>query len=207
MGTCMDRWKKACIGLAAFVTVGCGTIHPEVMSLGEISSETVLVVGRVELVPPLKSGEQVLKMGTIDPLDAAGKLRDRAVFHLAKDVKPVEETWEVINPKLGETFFFRIPKDKRFVVFGTVTTSYEAKVASRRHVRVERAEILLPRLVFDIKPADRAVYVGTFRFHRDEFNEVTKAEILDQYPEAAAEFKKKLGAGADLRKAIAKPLL
>jgi hypothetical protein len=146
-------------------------------------------------------------MGTIDPLDVAGKLRDRAVLHLAKEAEQAEETWEVINPRLDEIFFFRIPKDKRFVVFGTITTSYETKVVSRRQVRADRAEILLPRLVFDIKPADRAVYVGTFRFHRDEFNEVTKAEILDQYPEASAEFKKKLGNGNDLRKAIAKPLL
>jgi len=44
------------------------------------------------------------------------------------------------------------------------------------------------------------------RLHRDEFNEVTKAEILDQYARASAEFKKKFGERAVLRKAIAKPL-
>jgi hypothetical protein len=57
---------------------------------------------------------------------------------------------------------------------------------------------------FDIKPADKAIYVGTWRYHHDEFNEITKAEILDQYPAALAEFRKKFGADATLRKSLAK---
>jgi hypothetical protein len=66
--------------------------------------------------------------------------------------------------------------------------------------------ILLPRLEFDIKSTEKAVYVGTLRLHRDEFNEVTKAEILDHYAGASAEFKKKFGNRTVLRKAMAKPL-
>lgn len=201
------RWPGTALGIATVLTVGCGTLHPEVTSLGEVSSDRVVVVGRVELVPPLQSGEQVLRMGTFDPLDAAGKLRDRAVLHLAKDAKPMEETWEVINPRLDQTFFFRIPKEKRFVVFGTITTSYEARIASRRHVNVDTTEILLPRMVFDITPEDKAIYVGTIRLHRDEFNSITKVEILDHYPAASVEFKKRFGSGVELRKSITKPLL
>lgn len=205
--TYLSRWPSTALWITTVLTVGCGTIHPEVTSLGEISSETVAVVGRIELIPPLQSGEQVLRMGTFDPLDTAGKLRDRAVLHLANVAKPMEETWEVINPRLDQTFFFRIPKQKRFVVFGTVTTSYEARVASRRHVNVDRTDILLPRMVFDITPADKAIYIGTIRLHRDEFNSITKVDILDHYPAASAEFKKRFGSGAELRKSITKPLL
>lgn len=192
--------------LSVFPVAGCGTIHPEVANLGEVSSDTVVVVGRIELVPPMKSGEQVLRIGTFDPFGVADKLRDRAVFHLAKEPKAAEETWEVINPRLGETFYFRIPKDKRFVVLGTITTSYVTRTVSQRQVVNDVTEILLPRMEFEITPADKAIYVGTLRFHRDEFNEVTKAEILDHYAGAAAEFTKKFGNGAALRKAIAKPL-
>lgn len=192
--------------MAAVLVAGCGTLHPEITSLGELSSGTVVLVGRIELVPPLQSGEQVLKMGTFDPMDAAGKLRDRAVLHLASEAKPMEETYEVINPRLDQTFFFKIPRDKRFVVFGTITTSYETRVASRRHVNVDKTEILLPRMVFDITPADKAIYVGTLRMHRDEFNSITKVEILDHYPAVSVEFRKRFGAGAELRKSIVKPL-
>jgi len=200
------RLARGCLWLAASLMVGCGTLHPEVTSLNEISSGMVLVVGQVELVPPLQPGEQQLKLGTFDPLDMAGKLRDRAVLHLANEPKAAEETWEVINPRLGETFFFRIPQDKRFVVMGTITTKRVTTKVTRRHVVEDVSEILLPRLEFDIKSTEKAVYVGTLRLHRDEFNEVTKAEILDHYAGASAEFKKKFGNRAVLRKAMAKPL-
>lgn len=185
---------------------GCGTIHPEVTSLGEIAPGTVLVVGQIDLVPPLRTGEQKLRLGTFDPLDVAGKLRDRAVLHLANAPQGLEETWEVINPKLGETFFFRIPQDKRFVVMGTITTKRVTTKVTRRQVVEDVAEIILPPVEFDLQPADKAVYVGTLRLHRDEFNEVTKAEILDHYAGASTEFKKKFGNGAPLRKALLKPL-
>jgi hypothetical protein len=41
--------------------------------------------------------------------------------------------------------------------------------------------------------------------HRDEFNEVTRAELVDDYARALADFRKKFGAGAELRRAIARP--
>jgi hypothetical protein len=190
----------------SWLIAGCGTIHPEITSLAEVSPGTVLVVGQIDLVPPLRSGEQKLRLGTFDPLDIAGKLRDRAVLHLADEPAAAEETWEVINPKLGETFFFRVPHDKRFVVMGTITTKRVTTKVTKRQVVEDVAEILIPRVELDLKSTDKAVYVGTLRLHRDEFNEVTKAEILDHYSSASTEFTKKFGTGAKLRKAILKPL-
>lgn len=206
MGTYAARVLKAGLWMSPLLIAGCGTIHPEVTSLGEISSGTVLLVGQVDLVPPLRPGEQRIRLGTFDPLDIAGKLRDRAVLHLANERNAAEETWEVINPRLGETFFFRIPQDKRFVVMGTITTKRVTTKVTKRQVVEDVAEIIVPGVEFDLKPTDKAVYVGTLRLYRDEFNEVTKAEILDQYSSASAEFKKKFGNSARLRKAIAKPL-
>jgi hypothetical protein len=185
---------------------GCGTIHPEITSLTAVSPGTVLVVGQIELIPPLRPDEQQLRMGTFDPLDIAGKLRHRAVLHLANAPKAAEETREVINPKLGETFYFRVPQEKRFVVMGTITTKRVTTRVTRRQVSEDVAEILLPRIEFDLRPSDTAVYVGTLRLHRDEFNEVTRAEILDHYSRASVEFTKKFGNGLALRKAILKPL-
>jgi len=197
---------RTCLWLAASLIAGCGTIHPEVTSLKEISSGTVMVVGQVELIPPIQPGEQRIRLGTFDPLDIAGKLRDRAVLHLANERNAAEETWEVINPRLGETFFFRIPQDKRFVVMGTITTKRVTTKVTKRQVVEDVNEILIPGVEFDLKSTDKAVYVGTLRLYRDEFNEVTKAQILDHYSSASADFRKKFGTSARLRKAIAKPL-
>jgi hypothetical protein len=202
----MARFRLAGFWVAIGLVAGCGTIHPEITSLAEVSSGTVIVVGQIELIPPLRPDEQQLKLGTFDPLDIAGKLRHRAVLHLANAPKAAEETWEVINPKLGETFFFRVPQDKRFVVMGTITTKRVTTKVTKRQVTEDVAEILLPRIEFDFRPTDKAVYIGTLRLHRDEFNEVTRAEILDHHPWAAAEFAKKFGAGTPLRRAILKPL-
>jgi hypothetical protein len=206
MGGDVARFLRTGVWIMTGLIAGCGTIHPEITSLTAVSPGTVLVVGQIELVPPLQPGEQQLKMGTFDPLDMAGKLRHRAVLHLANAPKAAEETWEVINPKLGETFFFRVPQDKRFVVMGTITTKRVTTSVTRRQVTEDVAEILLPRVEFDLKPSDKAVYIGTLRLHRDEFNEVTKAEILDHYSRASTEFTKKFGNDTTLRKAILKPL-
>jgi hypothetical protein len=206
MGAGRARFWRAGVWIVTGLIAGCGTIHPEVTSLAEAPPGTVIVVGQIELIPPLRPDEQQLKMGTFDPLDMAGKLRHRAVLHLANAPRAAEETWEVINPKLGETFFFRVPQDKRFVVMGTITTKRVTTMVTKRRVSEDVAEILLPRFEFDLRPTDKAVYVGTLRLRRDEFNEVTSAEILDQHSRASAEFAKKFGTSTPLRKAILKPL-
>jgi hypothetical protein len=56
-----------------------------------------------------------------------------------------------------------------------------------------------------LKPGDRAVYIGTLRYHRDEFFEITKVSIVDEYGAAQAEFRKKFG-GVPLRKALMTPV-
>src|SRR5260370_12104864 len=73
-------------------------------------------------------------------------------------------------------------------------------------VAVDDARIEIPGGVrYDIRPGDKAIYVGTLLLHRDEFNEVTKVVVIDEYTPAAAEFKKRFGPGTELRKAIPRP--
>jgi molybdopterin synthase catalytic subunit len=56
-----------------------------------------------------------------------------------------------------------------------------------------------------LKPGDRAVYIGTVRYHRNEFWEITKVAIVDDYDRANADFRKKFGAKTPLRKALLTP--
>ena len=53
-----------------------------------------------------------------------------------------------------------------------------------------------------IKPGDRAVYIGTLRYQRDEFWEIQRITVLDEYAKANAEYQAKFGAGQPLRKAL-----
>ena len=186
---------------------GCGTLYKEATSLKDPSAaDTVIVVGRIDIVPPLKSKEQDIKMGTFDPFDARGAYLNRAILHLADTAEAHEPTQRALNPTLGKTYFFRIPKDKRYMVWGSILTYHRMRAVSGRQLSTESNEILLPApLEFDIKTGDKAIYVGTWRLHRDEFNEVTKAEVIDNYGAALAEFKQRFGNGVTLRKALSRP--
>jgi len=49
---------------------------------------------------------------------------------------------------------------------------------------------------------DKAVYIGTVRYTRDEFFEIKKVAIVDDYERANSEFRKKFGTKIALRKAL-----
>ena len=49
---------------------------------------------------------------------------------------------------------------------------------------------------------DGAVYIGTPRLTRDEFNEVVKVQVIDHYTQAAKAFRQRFGAGARLRRTL-----
>ena len=54
MGAGMTRFWRAGFWIGTWLIAGCGTIHPEITSLAEVSPGSVIVVGQIELVPPLQ---------------------------------------------------------------------------------------------------------------------------------------------------------
>ena len=97
----------------------------------------------------------------------------------------------------------RIPKRDRFVAHAMVFLKHRVRVTGPKSADVDTAELWLPlRLEFDIRPGDRALYVGTWRAQRDEFNEVSSVQVLDHYVAALAEMRKRFGSDAVLRKAL-----
>ena len=58
----------------------------------------------------------------------------------------------------------------------------------------------------DIQPNDQAVYIGTLRYHRDEFFTTKKVEVLDRFAQANTAFTEKFGRDVTLRKSLAVPL-
>lgn len=57
-----------------------------------------------------------------------------------------------------------------------------------------------------VRPEDKAVYIGTIRYHRDIFFGTEKVEIVDEYAEAQSEYRRKFGVGLVLRKALVQPV-
>jgi hypothetical protein len=205
MNKMTEKLKRLWLVALAFAVTGCANLHKEATSISDAGSGNVIVVGRVELVPRLKQGEQKIRLGTVDPFNAKGVYIDRAMFHLAAQPTEREKTTDIFNPHLEETFFYQIPKDKRYVVDASVVMSAQTRLVSARRVTEERTELLMPApLELDIRPGDTAIYIGTIRVYRDEFNSVTKFEILDQSSQAAVDFKNKFGSNAVFRKALVK---
>src|SRR5262245_15735718 len=197
----------AALAVFALLVAGCTTLHQEVAGLGEVKSDSVVLVGRIEIVPPIDPKEQNIRTG-LDPFGTKNHFLGRAIMFLSDQPKYEDRTNNAINPTLEQTYFIQVPKSQRFMVRGSVTMDYRQQVVSRRQVAIEQTELMIPAPIeFDIKPSDSAIYIGTLRLHRDEFNEVVKAEILDDYAGASTEFRKKFGITASLRKALLKPVL
>jgi hypothetical protein len=196
--------RAALAAVAALAVAGCVTVSEGVGSLSEIGADSVLVVGKIEIVPRVKPEEQQYRAG-VDLFNAKRHFIGRAVLFMSD--KPVyrERTDNALNPPLEETFFLKVPKAQRYMVKGSVTMALVARAVSARQTAMDHEELLFPApLQLDIRPSDAAIYVGTLRLHRDEFHEVTKAEVRDDYARAIVDFRNKFGAAGAPRKALLK---
>lgn len=196
----------ALVVLAVLAGAGCVTISEGVGSWGEIGADAVLLVGKIEVVPPVRPEEQRFRAG-LDVLNTKRHHIGRAILFMSDQPRYQERTGNALNPALETTYFLTVPRSRRYLVKGSVTMELVARAVSSRQSVMDHTELLFPGPIeFDIRPADKAIYVGTLRLHRDEFHEVKKAEVLDHYDAAYADFTRKFGAGLAPRKALLKPV-
>lgn len=208
--------KRRSFQLAALSAFGSGlggcaslVLAPEVTALSQIDAATVLVVGRIELVPALEAREQHLEMtslgGSWDPFDQRKHLAGRIVLALGEQPLPSEGfTSDMMNPRVQETFFLRLPKRKPYVVRGAITMQMTVSAsATSASARTHELRVPVP-IALGLRADDRAVYVGTWRLHRDEFHSVHRVEVLDHQREAAAEARRRFGSELPMRKSLAR---
>ena len=198
------RLLAALVAVAGLAAAGCVTVSEGVGSLGEVGADSVMLVGKIEIVPKVKPEEQKFRAG-LDVFNMKRHHIGRAILYMSEKPKYQERTDDALNPTLEETYFLKVPRSHRFMVRGSVTMALVARAVTSTQSVVDHTELLVPGLIeFDIRPTDKAIYVGTLRLHRDEFHEVTKAEVYDHFAAAYADFTKKFGAGLSLRKALLK---
>ena len=197
----MSRTLRGAALAAALLVAGCVSVSENVTGLGEVGGDAVLLVGRIEIVPPIRPEEQKYRMGW-DLFDTKRHFIGRAVLFTSDTPEYRERTDTALNPPLEETFYVSLPKAHRYVVKGSVMMAMVSRGASARSGH-DQVELLFPApIALDIRPGDRAVYVGTLRLHRDEFHEVTKVELLDQYAAASTEFHRRFPGSLPPRKAL-----
>jgi hypothetical protein len=195
--------RRLLIAAAALVAAGCVSVSEDVGSAGEIGGDSVMLVGKIEIVPPIKPEEQQYRAGW-DAFNTKRHFLGRAILFTADTPQYRERTGNALNPPLEETYFLKLPRSHRYVVKGSVTMSLVSRSASARS-GFDHSELLFPTPIeFDVRPGDKAIYVGTLRLHRDEFHDVTKAELRDDYSSAMKDFRKRFAGEPLPRKALLK---
>jgi hypothetical protein len=166
-------------------------------SLDGLGRDELVLVGKVELVPPLRPGEQKIRGMVV------GDFENRIYLMMDERLRPLPEDPRVadyagrIEAPIGSTFFVRSKAEPSFVLGGILFLEIGGSNPQQK-VRFPGG--------FQVaaKPGDRAVYVGTLRYHRDEFFEITRVSVVDEYREANAQFASRFRgeAGVTLRKAL-----
>ncbi|HEV8639902.1 MAG TPA: hypothetical protein VGV13_02265 [Methylomirabilota bacterium] len=189
-------WPIALV--CCLVAAGCAAGRKTVATLSDVGPDQAILVGRIELDPPLKEGEQVLT-GSFK-----GFARNSIIFvtddhprAFSGDLSPSDYMKSVVAP-LRVTYYVAVPRKPIFFLRGLLYVTWISN-------RWEKAWFPGGYRV-DIRPEDRAVYMGTVRYTRNEFMDVKKVEIIDDYSRDAAEFRKRFGSGVALQKRLATPV-
>jgi len=163
-------------------------------SLASLGGEEVIVVGRVELAPPLRKGEQRIRGLVQDVENKIFLIADERLRELPRGTALADFAGRIEAP-IGSTFFVRSSNRPFYVLGGILFIAFSPDSGAER--------VYFPGgLRVAIRPGDRAVYIGTLRYERDEFFEITRTRVVDEYPAANAEFVRQFGAGQTLRKAL-----
>ncbi len=186
--------------LAPLLASCAGPALVHVSSLSDVRKHEVIIVGRVRLTPPLEADEQEVK-GIV-----VGKARYRnKIFILTSYAwKPLEEEpsgsdyRDRIEAVLERTFTVVSTPGPFYIRGATILVADGAGTAGN---------VYLPGgLQFTMHRDDRAVYIGTIHYRRDEFWHVGKPEVEDDYADAASQFHRTFGADVPLRKELARPV-
>jgi hypothetical protein len=192
---------------ALFLSACVGPPLPLAGSPGDVLPGETVVVGRIEIVPPLDEGEQKMETvstdrGVILVNPTASKYRNTVILVTDGVMREMGE------PRIGdyrgrmevplsETFYVRVPGGPRYVLATEILMQLQATGLEK---------FRLPAgYKIDIRPGDTAVYMGTVRYHRNDFYDITKVEIVDEYRSELAAFRKAFGKKAGLRKALIIP--
>jgi len=184
------------LALLIAVSACAGPPLPEVNSPADITGGSTVVVGRIELVPSLEKVEQY----QLDKGFGGKKFKNKVILLTDPENRELYEPSARdytgrIEATLGETFFVLAGNEPFYVIRSEIFMGF-ARAGAQKAVLPSGYRV-------EIRPGDRAVYIGTIRYYRDDFFDIRKVEVIDDYEKASAEFRKKFGKRLALKKALA----
>lgn len=180
----------------------------DLASVDQLTSGQILVTGKIELIPPLAQGEQLLHNRTVE------LFKNKIYFLLGSEKGnlqggfrgyPTPISRKVTNiSNLGETFFLPLQHGHELHFAGGIIIMNDRIFSTRNEKltisRLVEAEHFTLRgtLTFHIPESARAVYIGTLQYFRDEFNTISSVRIKDEYSQANSEMRTRYHPGFQL---------
>lgn len=159
------------------------------------SPSSVIIVGKIELDPPI---DNKLEQRTHWNVVGDDVILSKIVMATGTDPAPVSTSivmseWQnAIEAVQGKTFFLQTRRQRTYLKGAMITLDV-----------MSQDRIWLPGgMYFDVPKDTQAVYIGTLRYTRDDFNDVKKIEVIDEYKKTLAEFKKRFGRKATMKRAL-----
>lgn len=195
-------WKWS-LGITILLLAGCAGGVPHLQNISELSANEVVLVGRIELVPPLSDLEQELKTASSGRFRGKGHaiIGDKL---LDLDNLPISAGKTSVLFEFGKDFFVRKERLPAYSYSGSVVLLRSTASSSGymgRDVSIDTSQLKLPgRIRYVLAPTDRAVYLGTLRYHRDDYNAIKKVEYIDEFTRVNQEFTRRFGTSVKLRR-------
>lgn len=164
---------------------------------GKLAADKVIVVGKFVVNPPMHQLEK--EAGKDARIIGEERYLNKVFFATAatpmKKGDDPRSGWywkNSLDARWGETYFKQADAKKTYLNVGTL---YLDAVGANR--------VWLPGGFSFTPPANaKAVYIGTIKFTRDDFWNITKVKVVDEYKAANREFSKKFGNSIALKKVL-----
>jgi len=164
-------------------------------SAPDAGSGKTIVVAKVELIPGLQKEEQDFAWNVI----GMDQYKNTVLFMTDEKYRRLESEPGLsdyknrLELKMGETNYALTENKPFYALTGMII------LASGDSVE----HLYLPAgFKVDIRKDDRAVYIGTIRYYRDEFSGITKIEVIDDYKRENRRFHQKFGRDIKLTKRL-----
>ncbi|MDX1455618.1 MAG: hypothetical protein R3217_09200 [Gammaproteobacteria bacterium] len=184
--TMLGSLLSACIPSSA--------IQP-VTAMDSLGQDSILLVGKLVLDPPLKPEEQELGMYE--------EYRNTAILATDTALREVGDhmAWGDLKRRIevpfDETFMLEVPREDFYILKGWVmmdATKGNGSAPLHGQFRI------------DVQDGDRAVYIGTLHYTRNTFFRITDVRVKDESRAASSDVRVRLGSSVNLRKSLAQPL-
>ncbi|HEO65190.1 MAG TPA: hypothetical protein ENI73_04885 [Spirochaetes bacterium] len=197
------------IAVISITLTNCGAreTRQPIDKLSDLGKNEVIVVGRIVVDPPFAPDEQsfspkglsdwykdIITLGTYQKDPPAGKYD--------YDQFGADEGKDMFLVKLNKTFFLKGKNRSFYIVGGSVVMKYENR-GNSVHITTRAYPA---RFKVNIRPNDKAVYIGTLIYKRNDFGDVKKVKFKNEYKKAKKEFRKKFGRSLKLRKSLLQPV-